>query len=80
MGGPPVRVVPVMPLGARCPHCDTDEAVIPVSDHEKDGFIYACVHCGWWGLDPLRTDFPPTDEIASRVAQKSGTTLRFRRR
>jgi hypothetical protein len=69
-----------MTVGAHCHHCDADQAVVPILDYEKDRFLYVCVHCGWWGHDPLRMDFPPTDEIASRLAQKGGTTLRFRRR
>ncbi len=53
-----------MPTGAHCNHCDADQAVIPLPDYEKDRVIYSCVYCGWWGLNPLRMEFPPTDEVA----------------
>jgi hypothetical protein len=59
-----------MPSDAHCNHCDADKAVIPISDYENDRFIHVCVYCGWWGLDPLRMDYPPTDEISSIIAPK----------
>jgi hypothetical protein len=73
--GPPLQMASAMRLGARCPHCDADEAVIPRADYANDRFTYVCVYCGWWGLDPLRIDSPPTGQT-----QKRGTMLRFRRR
>jgi len=73
-------MVTAMTLGAHCHHCGAEQAVVPMSDYEHDRFLYVCVHCGWWGHDPLRMEFPATDEIALRIAQHSGATLRFRRR
>jgi hypothetical protein len=67
-----------MPLGAHCNHCGVDQAVVPISDYANDRFIYVCVYCGWWGLDPLRMDCPPIDEMASTVARKRATMLRSR--
>ena len=60
-----------MPLGAHCQHCGAEDAVVPISDHEHNQFLYRCVHCGWWGHGPLRIEFPPKDEVASQ-AQISG--------
>jgi hypothetical protein len=69
-GEPAVRMVPGAPEGACCNQCGADQAVVPITDYEKDRFIYVCVFCRRWGLDPLRVDFPPNDEITSKIARK----------
>jgi hypothetical protein len=76
----PAQTAAAMPLGAHCNHCEADDAVVPISDYEKDRFVYVCVYCGWWGLDPLRMDSPPTDETSSTLAQKRAARLRSKRR
>ena len=57
-----------MPVGAHCTRCDEDKAVVPTQDYEKDRFIYVCIVCGWWGVDPLRIDSPPTPSTLKRAA------------
>jgi hypothetical protein len=57
-GEPTIRAVLGAPDGARCNRCGADQAVVPITDYENDRFIYACVFCRRWGLDPLRVDFP----------------------
>jgi len=71
MGGPPVQLVAAMRLGAHCPHFEMQRSSC-FGPRKRQSIVGD-------GAFPLRLDFPPTDEIASRVAQKSGTTLRFRR-
>src|ERR1700731_2211926 len=69
-----------MPLGARCNHCHADGAVVPMSDYQNDRFLYFCVHCGWWGFDPLRMDSPPTDEIERARKARHDVSTQLKRR
>jgi hypothetical protein len=48
-----------MTMGARCDHCNADDAVVVIQDYENDRFLYACTVCEWWGFDPLRLASPP---------------------
>jgi hypothetical protein len=75
-GEPAVRVVATTSEGAHCDQCGADQAVVPITDYENDRFIYACVFCHRWGLVPLRVDFPPTDEITSKIPRKHAGTSR----
>lgn len=67
-------MVPNIPSGAHCQHCGAEEAVVPTSNFEQDRFLYVCVHCGWWGYDPLQIQFSPKDE----VQRASGSRARKR--
>jgi hypothetical protein len=75
-GEPAVRVVATTPEGAHCDQCGADQAVVPLSEYENDRFIYVCVFCHRWGFGPLRVDFPPTDEITSKIPRKRAGTSR----
>jgi hypothetical protein len=75
-GEPAVRVVATTPGGARCDECGADQAVVPIADDENDRFIYVCLSCHRWGFSPLRTDFPPTEEITSKMLRMRARTSR----
>jgi hypothetical protein len=64
-----------MPSGAHCNHCDEDRAVVAIQDYENDRFIYVCSFCGWWGLDPLRIDSPPTPSTRKHAVMSSPSRL-----
>ena len=61
--------------GNRCTLQSLQRKSSGIPDYGKRPFGIFCVHCGWWGFDPLRMDSPPTDDIRSTFARKRATTL-----